>query len=309
MGRIDEAMRRSGNSATLSPAAGGPAADDTFVSPWTFRDGPSGKPVPVPSARDDRAIAPKPRATASETDTPLSRAEVRPAGSFSDSWMERLVIAPGADAVLVEQFRQLAATLHHAHAENNIRVVMVTSAGAGEGKSLTAINLALTLSDSYGQRVLLIDADLRRPSLHEVVHVPGTTGLGDTLKSSVEQKLPIYRISDTLVLVPAGQPDPDPMLALTSSRMQQILAEASTRFDWVLIDAPPIAPIVDSSLLAANIDAAILVVRAGQAQYADVKRAIESLGRERIIGVVLNAADELETALYRHTYPADPARS
>jgi capsular exopolysaccharide synthesis family protein len=142
----------------------------------------------------------------------------------------------------------------------------------------------------------LIDADLRRPSLHEIAQVPGATGLGDTLKSSADQKLPVYSLSNTLTLVPAGKPDPDPMRALTSSRMQQILAEAATRFDWVLIDAPPIGPIVDTSLLAQNIDAAILVVRADHAHYTDVRRAVESLGRDRIIGVVLNGIDESERA-------------
>ncbi len=302
MSRIDDALRRSGK-AVLPRAEGAPAADDVFTSPWAFRDGV--KPVAAPVVRQEPAdtaeVAP---AQPEPVDTGLSGAELRPIRGFSDAWMERLVISPSADPLLVEQFRELAATLHQARADHNTRVVMVTSASAGEGKSLTVVNLALTLSDSYRQRVLLIDADLRRPSLHEVAHVPGNRGLGDTLKSPVEQKLPVYQLSETLMLVPAGPPDPDPMRALTSSRMQQILQEAASRFDWVLIDAPPVGPIVDSTLLAPNIDAAIMVVRAGKTSYAEVKRAIDELGRERIIGVVLNGTDEVQRGVYHRYYHA-----
>ena len=308
MGRIDEAMRRSGNAKALpSPAAQPAATGDVFESPWAFRE--SQTPAPATNFPTEVEVARRQTATPIapvEPQLPLAGTQVHPSPGFSDAWLERLVIAPGADVFLVEQFRQLAATLHHAHAEHGIRVVMITSAGAGEGKSLTAVNLALTLSGSYRQRVLLIDADLRRPSLHEVACVPGNSGLGDTLKASVEQKLPVYQVSDTLLLVPAGKPDPDPMRALTSSRMEEILKEAATKFDWVLIDAPPVGPIVDSTLLATNIDAAIMVVRAGTSQYADVKKAIDALGRDRILGVVLNAAETGDREAYGHYYTPSP---
>ena len=299
MGRIDEAIKRSGSNRVQSATAIEKSLDEVFVSPWMFREGASEQPVPA-AAAPRHAGGDGTLGVSHAGLGPLSGSALKGRAEFSEAWIERLVIAPGADHLLVEQFRQLAATLHHAQTESNIRVVMVTSAGAGEGKSFTTVNLALTLSDSYRQRVLLIDADLRRPSLHEIAQVPGTSGLGDTLKSSADQKLPVYSLSNTLTLVPAGKPDPDPMRALTSRRMQQILAEAATRFDWVLIDAPPIGPIVDASLLAPNIDAAILVVRADHAHYTDVRRAVESLGRDRIIGVVLNGIDETERAGYQN---------
>jgi protein-tyrosine kinase len=263
MGRIDEALRRSAGSTTvLSPVTSRASmAEEVFVSPWAFPDGV--RPAGSPSLGDQRATPGG--AVASSRVPPLVGSELRPV-AVSDAWMERLVIAPNANPSLVEQFRLLAATLHHAQTESNMRVVMMTSATAAEGKSLTIVNLALTLSQSYRQRVLLIDADLRRPSLHEVAGIPNTKGLGETLKSTVEQKLPVYQLSDTL------------------------------------IDAPPIAPIVDSSLLAANIDAAIMVVRAGRTRYADVKRAIDALGRDRILGVVLNGADEADQGGYQPYY-------
>ena len=129
------------------------------------------------------------------------------------------------------------------------------------------------------------------------------------MKSSVDQKLPVYELSETLMLVPAGKPDRDPMGALTSARMTRILEEASTHFDWVLIDAPPVGPIVDSTLLAANIDAAIMVVRVGQTSYAEAKKAVAAIGKERILGVVLNGAEAPQRGAYHYYYDAAPQGS
>ena len=213
--------------------------------------------------------------------------------------MPRLVIAEGANRLLVEEFRQLAATLHQAQATNNIRVLMVTSAEPGEGKSTTAVNLALTLSESYKRRVLLIDADLRRPSLHDITQVSNGKGLGETLKATVEQKLPLFQLSDTLMLAPAGQPDANPMRALTSPRMRHMLVEASMRFDWVIIDAPPIGVIADSSLLAPMSDGVLLVVRARRTHHVSAQKAVDAVGRERILGVVLNDAEVDDSPAYQ----------
>ena len=179
---------------------------------------------------------------------------------------------------------------------------MVTSAEPGEGKSTTAVNLALTLSESYKRRVLLIDADLRRPSLHEITQVPNSHGLGETLKAAGEQKLPLFRLSDTLMLAPAGRPDPNPMGALTSPRMRHMLVEASMRFDWVIIDAPPIGLIADSSLLAPLSDGVLLVVRARRTHHASAQKAVESIGRDRVLGVVLNDAEVDDCPAYYRYY-------
>ncbi len=141
----------------------------------------------------------------------------------------------------VEQYRRLAATLHHLQSERGIKVVMVTSALSGEGKSLTSTNLALTLSQSYRRRVLLIDGDLRRPSIHQIFEVQNSQGLSEGIKSDSEEKLSITEIFENLSILTAGKPDPDPMSSLTSERMRRIVAEARMKFDWVIIDTPPVA--------------------------------------------------------------------
>jgi capsular exopolysaccharide synthesis family protein len=194
--------------------------------------------------------------------------------------------------VAVEQYRRLAASLHHAQFERQMKVLMVTSASPGEGKTLTATNLALTLSESYRRKVLLIDADLRRPSLHHLFKLPNVLGLSDALQSETDQKLPVIQVSSNLTVLPAGRPDPDPMSGLTSDRMRRIVQEAAARFDWVIIDTPPVGFLSDANLLVAMVDGALFVVRAGKSPYRLVQRALDAIGREGVLGVVLNAVDE-----------------
>jgi capsular exopolysaccharide synthesis family protein len=225
---------------------------------------------------------------------------------FAPAVSEKVVVGNrdgtrAAVAVSVEQYRGLAATLHHAQIERNIKVVMITSAIAGEGKSLTATNLALTLSESYRRQVLLIDADLRRPTLHEVFQVPNVSGLNDGLRNEEEPRLSLLEITPHLTLLPAGQPDPDPMSVLTSARMRRIIEEASARYDWVIVDAPPIGLLTDAGLLGKMVDAALLVIQAGRTDYPIVKRAVEAIGRERILGVVLNRV-ETSSSTYGYKY-------
>ena len=182
--------------------------------------------------------------------------------------------------------------LHHAQLAKNIKVVMVASAAPGEGKSLTATNLALTFSASYHRTVLLVDADLRRPTQHETFQVPNVSGLGDGLRAEKEEKLSLVQVSPRLTLLTAGPPDPDPMSGLTSDRMTRVIEEAASRFDWVIIDTPPASLLPDAKLLATMADTTLLVIRAASTPYALIRRVVESIGRERIFGVVLNAADQ-----------------
>ena len=207
------------------------------------------------------------------------------------SLAERLVTHRNAGNVVIEQYRRLAGILHQAQVERGVKVVMVASAQAAEGKTLTAVNLALTLSESYKRRVLLIDADLRRPSVAEVFGLPPASGLSECLKSSELQALRITNVTDSLGLLLAGMPDHDPMSGLTSGRMQEIIEQAAAGFDWVIIDTPPVGLLTDAHLLSAMADAAVLVIDAGTTQNAIVQRAIESIGREKIVGVVLNRVE------------------
>ncbi|MEP7309753.1 MAG: CpsD/CapB family tyrosine-protein kinase [Acidobacteriota bacterium] len=212
---------------------------------------------------------------------------------------EKLVTSESLPASVREQFRRLGAMLHHAQAANGMKLLMVSSATPNEGKTLTATNIALTLSESYQRRVLLIDGDLRRPSLDHIFQVPSVFGLSEALTSEPERRAALIQISKQLWLLPAGKPNPDPMSALTSDRMRHLLVDAAASFDWVIIDTPPVGILTDANLLGSIVEAAVLVVRAGKTSAVEVQRAVQALGRDKILGVVLNQAEK------RHSSEAD----
>jgi capsular exopolysaccharide synthesis family protein len=203
-------------------------------------------------------------------------------------------VSKSAEPLLVEQFGSLAATLLGTKREQAIRSIIVTSASPGDGKSHVAVNLALTLSESYRRRVLLIDADLRQPSLHEVFRVANTPGLSDALKAKTDERVPAVQITETLTLLPAGRPERDPLAGLSSGRMKRIVEDAASRFDWVIVDSPPVGVLADGRLVSETVDAAILVVRAGVTRFPDLEAAADTMGRDRILGIVLNGVDPVE---------------
>jgi protein-tyrosine kinase len=209
---------------------------------------------------------------------------------FSKAYQGKLVADGGAPLASIEEYRRLAATLHHLQAEQGLKTLMVTSAVPQEGKTLTVVNLAMTLSESYRRRVLLIDADLRRPSIHDVFGISNRYGLCDALRPEPGE-LQVSRVSSLLWVLPAGPPDANPMRALASERMERFLGEVGSSFDWILLDAPPVALMADAGLLARLTRAVILVIGARSTPYAHVEKVVAELGREHIIGTVLNRVE------------------
>ena len=275
MSRIDEALRRTAGASRLLEGAKPNA--EAFVPAWPPVNAPAGDDV---SAVEVMAI-------------PSARGML----SFAPEWRERLAGADG-DPYLIEQFRRLAATLHHAHQANGLRSVMITSAAPGDGKTLTSVNLALVLAESYRYNVLLIDADLRRPSIPTVLDLSDGSGLSEALRATNDQKLALVSITPRLTVLPAGQPIANSVEALTSPRMRQILKEAAARFDWVLLDGPPVGPTVDARLLTQMVGGTLFVIHAGKTQCPDVLKAVDAIGREQIIGVVLNGVDRRHSGAY-----------
>ncbi len=208
-----------------------------------------------------------------------------------DAETDGKIVTGHPTAAAVEQYRRLAATLHQLQAERGTKTLMITSAVPREGKTLTATNLALTLSESYGLKVLLVDADLRRPSVHEIFKLPNTAGLSDGLRQDKGQ-LQLVEVSPCLTVLPAGRSTSDPMAQLTSDRMKSLVTEAASRYDWVILDTPPIGLLPDAQLLTRLADGVIVVIGAGSTPYTLVQRVINELGAENIIGTVLNRVEE-----------------
>lgn len=303
MGRIADALRRNDLDAGRTPGVPSSAPN---LSPWLMEEEPEGG-----DGFEHAEFLPG-TTMPGEAPASLLSAETPPAwGGFDTAAVERLVVSSTAEPLLVEQFRGLAATLHRAQAERRLKSVIVTSASPGDGKSHVAINLGLTLSDSYRRKVLLIDADLRRPSLHAMFRVPNA-GLSEALRTSSDEKVAVVPITDTLTLLPAGRPASSPLAGLSSDRMKRIVEDATSFFDWVIVDSPPAGVLAEGRLLAETVDAALLVVRAGVTRFQEVQAAADTIGRERILGVVLNGVDPAEIRAknyYGHYYGREPRRS
>jgi capsular exopolysaccharide synthesis family protein len=199
----------------------------------------------------------------------------------------KLISLKGVDRQTVEEFRRLAGTLHSLQQQNGIKSLMVTSSMPREGKTLTSTNLALAFSELYQRRVLLIDGDLRRPSIEQIFGIQDTAGLGEGLRTN-GAPLPVVQVLPRLAVLPAGRPASDPTAGLASERMRSVLKEAVDRFDWVILDSPPVELSSDANLMAELVDGVIFVVAAGSTSYRTAERALTEIGRNRVIGTVLN---------------------
>ena len=295
MSRVDEALRRA-QQETTAPSGVDEAQVATPVLDMDV-NALAAEPFPIEMrehrrARREGAAAP-PASEARPQPMPVKQdANLTAAGDVvqqvGSALAEKIVVDQHMSGVSREQYRRLAGILHHGQLNNGLSIVMVTSAVPGEGKTLTSSNLALTFSESYQRNVLLIDADLRRPTLHTIFNIDNSTGLSDGLSAATEKPMAIRRLSQRLSILPAGKPTSDPMAGLTSERMLKLLREARGAFDWVIIDTPPVALLPDANLLTSMADGALLVIKASSTPHHLVKRAADALGRDRMLGVVLN---------------------
>jgi protein-tyrosine kinase len=295
MSRVEEALRRAQANAqvTTGLTIEQPVVEGGELDPEALAREPFPLEMPErrqPSSRKIAAVSPI--SAAAPAAKPEPRREItRPEPlleRIDHTLVEKVVVDRNIAPASREQYRRLAATLHHANASNGMKVVLITSAVQGEGKSLTATNLAMTLSESYQKTVLLIDADLRRPTLHSIFRIDNTSGLSEGLTSREQRRLPVRQVSSKLSILPAGHPTGDPMGAIVSDRMRQVIDEAREAFEWIIVDSPPVVLLPDANLLGSMADAAVLVVKAESTSYDLVNRALVSLGRERVLGVVLN---------------------
>jgi len=325
MSRVDEALRRA--AAEAAPQELHPHLSESQDDIETLAREPF--PLEMPERRrQQREVAPPPPAQISPAPAPSPAAlhVAVPMPSVHSTMASPVVevatplLLERVDASLAgktvvdqqqspasrEQYRRLAATLHHLQKSSKIKVVMITSATMGEGKTLTASNLAMTFSESYQKRVLLIDADLRRPALHRVFRITEGAGLSDGLMADDDRRLPVHQVSERLAILSAGRPSNDPIAGLTSERMRRVIDEAREAFDWVIIDTPPVTLLPDANLLGAMVDGTVLVVKANETPYQLVQRAVDAIGRNRILGTVLNRATGTDgNGYYNYEYRAD----
>ncbi len=195
---------------------------------------------------------------------------------------------------MAESYRALRTSLLLSSLGAPPKVIMVTSARPQEGKTTTAINSAIVLAQK-GVRVLLVDADLRRPSVHKTLGMGPRSGLSNVLtgNATLEQAIAPSPILPNLFVLAAGSPPPNPAELLASSNMKDVLNELRQQFDHVVIDTPPTLSVTDAVVLSPRVDAIILVIRSGQTTKQALRRARDILMQvnAHVTGVLLNAVD------------------
>ena len=192
-----------------------------------------------------------------------------------------------------EQFRSLRTHVLHAGERKRMQTFVVTSAGVMEGKTVTSINLAWLLAQADGVRALLIDCDLRRPCSADYLGLGAKKGLSEVLGDEATIDEAIVRLDPAgLYLMPGGAARDNVADLLMGPKFASVLRELRGMFNYIIIDAPPLGIFTDATMLINRADAAILVVRSGKTKYATLDRIIAPLPQERILGVVLNSAEE-----------------
>lgn len=189
-----------------------------------------------------------------------------------------------------EAFRRLRTNLTFAGVEHPIRVLVVTSALAAEGKSTTALNLALALAEADA-RVLLVDADLRRPVIADLLHVEGGAGLTNVLAAQASVHDVVQPVgTGNLHVLTSGTIPPNPSEMLGSDAMRALVETARTDYDYVVIDTPPLLPVTDAAVVSRHADGVVIVTRYGRTRKDDLTVAAEALGNvaARVVGIVLN---------------------
>ena len=215
------------------------------------------------------------------------------------------LINNGVPANFVEAFRTLRTNVLFSSADEGTRSIVVTSTGPSEGKTLVSTNLALALAQS-GHRVLLIDADLRRPAAHTRFAIPAEPGLSNLMVGNARASDSVRNTSvPGLWLLPAGRIPPNPLELLGSKRFKDFLHSLSEHFDWIVVDSPPVMAVSDAAVVAHACSGVLFVVGSEMANRHAAQAAIEQLetARVRFIGAVLNRVDlERQSYYYSHYY-------
>jgi capsular exopolysaccharide synthesis family protein len=214
----------------------------------------------------------------------------------------RLVYFTEPDSLAAEKFRFLGVRLRQLQQTRPLKKVLVTSTIPEEGKSLVSANLAGVLARRK-QRVLLIEGDMRRPTLAQQFGLGRLAGLAEWLQSSQQTPSNIYRLGGPgLWLMPAGNPPANPLELMQSGRLSQLMKQLATLFDWIIVDSPPLLPLADTTVWARLTDGTLLVAREGKSQKKQLQRGLEALKTSDLLGVVLNGCSHSDNENYYQRY-------
>ena len=206
----------------------------------------------------------------------------------------RLVSITHPNSTYCEEYRSLRTHVLHKSQRQKLQSIVVASVNPSEGKSVTALNLSWMLAQTDGVNALIIDSDLRMPSLADYLGIETDKGLSDVLAGTASLTDCIVRLEPSgLHILPGGEARQDVAELISGPKFKEILREAREMFDYIIIDAPPLGIFTDATVLIEQADGAMLVVRANRTRYSVIDRILEPLPKERFLGVVLNQSDDV----------------
>jgi len=236
------------------------------------------------SAPEAYASAPRPQAS--------SREPLREALTGVEGWDEKLVVFSDSSSPLAENFRLLRTQILYPASGKPYKKILITSTMPGSGKSFVCANLGISLAQGLDQHALMVDCDLRRSRLATLFNCQTNRGLVNYLQDGEDLgKLIVKTGMRKLSVIPGGVRPPNPAELLGSVKVEKMFAELASRYDdrFILIDTPPTLAASETEVLAKHVDGIILVVRWGLGGRAPMKQLVESIGHDKIIGVVFNA--------------------
>lgn len=217
----------------------------------------------------------------------------------------KLVSVTEKDSLAAEKFRFLAVRLRQLQQNRNLKKLLITSTIPEEGKTTVSANLACTLARRKQQKTLLLEGDLRRPTVARQLGMGRVPGLSEYLQGDVDPRKSIYRLDALgLWVLPAGRVPQNPLELMQAGKLTPLMDQLSAWFDWIVIDSPPILPLADTSIWAKVADGALLVTRPGRTEKQHLERGLEALDRSKLLGALINSSTNVTRSDYYYHYRA-----
>jgi len=294
MSRIFEALQRSESERSGTPLA--PPALATELLQVVEREASALAPKNFPATEG----APQDFAENDFANNDLSQFQSLPVALPPDS---KLICLTAPESLGAEKFRFLGVRLRQLQQTRPLKKLLITSVIPEEGKSTVSANLATILARKQQPKILLLDGDLRRPSLSKQFGLGKLPGLSEWLHGEPRPITHIYRLEGpNLWFLPSGHPPENPLELMQSGRLSKLMEQLAAWFDWIIIDSPPVLPLADTSVWARLADGILLVTREGTTKRRPLQSGLQALEQSKLLGAVINSSATTDHTNYYYRY-------